>query len=165
MEKVALSETELAQQWGVSPKTLQRWRTEGRGPRYLKLSKRVVYPVAEVQLFESNALYASTSERVSNVAAPARSALLTAKDVAIATKIPAYMFSNKRIREAVGMPCVQINSSIRFNLEKVMKWAREKSAASDEWSPSAPLGHQAVTLARSYPFTEAVQNSLGLRPR
>ena len=32
MEKVVLSENELAQHWGVSPKTLQRWRSEGRGP-------------------------------------------------------------------------------------------------------------------------------------
>lgn len=43
MEKVALSELDLAKRWGISPKTLQRWRCEGRGPRYLKLSKRVVY--------------------------------------------------------------------------------------------------------------------------
>ena len=58
MEKVVMSENELAQHWGVSPKTLQRWRSEGRGPRYLKLSKRVVYPLVEIRTFESNALYA-----------------------------------------------------------------------------------------------------------
>ena len=36
MEKLVLSENELAQRWGMSPKTLQRWRSEGRGPRFLK---------------------------------------------------------------------------------------------------------------------------------
>jgi transposase-like protein len=39
MEKYVLSENELAERWGVNPKTLQRWRSEGRGPHYLKLSK------------------------------------------------------------------------------------------------------------------------------
>ena len=40
-DRRVLNENELAQRWGLSPKTLQRWRSEGRGPRYLKLSKRV----------------------------------------------------------------------------------------------------------------------------
>lgn len=132
MEKVIWSENELAQHWGVSPKTLQRWRSEGRGPRYLKLSKRVVYPLAEIRTFESNALYASTSERAGAAAPPGNSNLLTAKEAAAATSLPTYMFSNKRIREAVGMPCVHINSSVRFNLEKVMEWAHRRSAESDE---------------------------------
>ena len=47
-DRRVLNENELAQRWGVSPKTLQRWRSEGRGPRYLKLSKRVGYPVDAV---------------------------------------------------------------------------------------------------------------------
>ncbi|MGI2324731.1 MULTISPECIES: hypothetical protein [unclassified Methylococcus] len=46
-----------------SPKTLQRWRSEGRGPRYLKLSKRVSYPLEAVIEFEHAALHDSTSER------------------------------------------------------------------------------------------------------
>ena len=47
MTKLNLTETELAQRWGISPKTLQRWRSENRGPSYLKLSKRVTYPVED----------------------------------------------------------------------------------------------------------------------
>lgn len=43
MTKLNMSENELAQKWGISPKTLQRWRSEGRGPRYLKLSKKSSY--------------------------------------------------------------------------------------------------------------------------
>ncbi|MFZ6848084.1 MAG: helix-turn-helix transcriptional regulator [Thiobacillaceae bacterium] len=132
MEKLVLSENELAQHWGVSPKTLQRWRSEGRGPYYMKLSKRVVYPLAEIRAYEHSALHASTSERANGHSPASRSNLVTAKEAAIATSLPAYMFSNKRIREAVGMPCVQINSSLRFNLEEVMKWASRRSAESDE---------------------------------
>ncbi|MFY9138788.1 helix-turn-helix transcriptional regulator [Zwartia sp.] len=63
-DRRVLNENELAQRWGISPKTLQRWRCEGRGPKYLKLSKRVSYPLEGVFDFEYNALHVSTSERV-----------------------------------------------------------------------------------------------------
>ena len=42
---------------------VQHWRSEGRGPRYLKLSKRVGYPVEAIAEFEREALHDSTSER------------------------------------------------------------------------------------------------------
>ena len=64
-DRRVLNENELAQRWGVSPKTLQRWRSEGRGPRYLKLSKRVSYPVEAILDFEREVLHDSTSERAS----------------------------------------------------------------------------------------------------
>ena len=56
-DRRVLNENELAQRWGLSPKTLQRWRSEGRGPRYLKLSKRVSYPLESVIEFERGALH------------------------------------------------------------------------------------------------------------
>ena len=62
-DRRVLNENELAQRWGLSPKTLQRWRSEGRGPRYLKLSKRVSYPLESVIEFERCALHDSTCER------------------------------------------------------------------------------------------------------
>ena len=62
-DRRVLNENELAQRWGVSPKTLQRWRSEGRGPRYLKLSKRVSYPLDAILDFEYSALHESTAER------------------------------------------------------------------------------------------------------
>jgi hypothetical protein len=37
----AFTESELADRWAISVKTLQRWRSENRGPRYFKLSKAV----------------------------------------------------------------------------------------------------------------------------
>lgn len=128
MEKVVLSENELAQYWGVSPKTLQRWRTEGRGPNYLKLSKRVLYPLAEIRIFESKALHASTSEKSSSVVSTSKSNLLTAEEASAVTGLPAYMFTNKRVREAAGLPCVYINSSVRFDLDVVMNWVRRHSS-------------------------------------
>ena len=70
MPKLNLTERELAEMWNVSPKTLQRWRSEGRGPSYLKLSKKVVYPLEQIKTFESKSLYTSTSERASFVSSP-----------------------------------------------------------------------------------------------
>ncbi len=58
-----LSEADLASRWDMSPKTLQRWRMEGRGPHYLKLGKRVNYPLKAVIAFENCVQHVSTSRR------------------------------------------------------------------------------------------------------
>jgi hypothetical protein len=47
-----LNEIELAARWGMSPKTLQRWRTQNVGPEYLKLGKKSMYPLADVEDYE-----------------------------------------------------------------------------------------------------------------
>ena len=47
---------------GLSPKTLANWRHLGRGPRYLKLGARVVYPQAELEAFKAASLRQSTAE-------------------------------------------------------------------------------------------------------
>ena len=47
-----LNEIELAARWGMSPKTLQRWRTQNVGPEYLKLGKKIMYPLADVEDYE-----------------------------------------------------------------------------------------------------------------
>lgn len=47
-----LEQKELAERWRMSPRTLEQWRWQGRGPRFLKLGGRVVYPVKEVEAFE-----------------------------------------------------------------------------------------------------------------
>ena len=62
-ERRVLNEQELAQRWGMSHKTLQRWRNAGRGPKYLKLSKRVSYPIESIVEFERSSLHLSTAER------------------------------------------------------------------------------------------------------
>ena len=65
-ERRFLSELELANRWGLSPKTLQRWRGLGRGPLFAKFSKKVGYPIngqGGVLDWEQSILYRSTSER------------------------------------------------------------------------------------------------------
>src|ERR1700693_1230737 len=44
-----LSPEELAQNLGLSPATLADWRTQGKGPAYLKAGRRVWYPKDRVE--------------------------------------------------------------------------------------------------------------------
>jgi predicted site-specific integrase-resolvase len=57
-----LSQIELARRWRISPRTLERWRWLGQGPRYIKIGGRVVYRAEEVETFEAQQTRTSTSE-------------------------------------------------------------------------------------------------------
>ena len=46
------NERQLAQRWKLSLKTLQRWRSEGIGPVFVKMRSSVFYPIGEIILFE-----------------------------------------------------------------------------------------------------------------
>jgi len=59
MEKLVLSERELSAHWGVNVKTLQRWRAEGRGPRFMKIGRTVTYLPKDIEHFETYSLYES----------------------------------------------------------------------------------------------------------
>jgi hypothetical protein len=50
--RIALDEFELACRWGLSVKTLRRWRQEQLGPIYCKLGRRVTYLLHEIEAFE-----------------------------------------------------------------------------------------------------------------
>jgi predicted site-specific integrase-resolvase len=59
-----LNQRQLADRWDVSEATLERWRSEGIGPVFLKLQGRVLYRAEDIEAFESDSLRKSTSERV-----------------------------------------------------------------------------------------------------
>lgn len=59
-----LNQRQLADRWDVSEATLERWRSEGIGPVFLKLQGRVLYRLEDVEAFESDSLRKSTSERL-----------------------------------------------------------------------------------------------------
>jgi hypothetical protein len=42
----------LAKRWGISPRTLQRWRQDGRGPPYRKIGGGVFYRLTEAMVWE-----------------------------------------------------------------------------------------------------------------
>ena len=56
-----LSQDELSQRWQVSTHTLERWRSGGLGPRFLKLGNQVRYPLSDVEAFEAKSRRSSTS--------------------------------------------------------------------------------------------------------
>ncbi|MHA6907637.1 helix-turn-helix transcriptional regulator [Ralstonia pseudosolanacearum] len=62
-ERVALAETELAARWGLSIKTLQRWRQDHLGPVFCKLGSRVAYLISEIEAYERRVSRNSTSAR------------------------------------------------------------------------------------------------------
>ena len=59
-----LNQRQLADRWDVSEATLERWRSEGIGPVFLKLQGRVLYRLGDIEAFEADSLRKSTSERV-----------------------------------------------------------------------------------------------------
>jgi predicted site-specific integrase-resolvase len=55
------NQLELSRRWGISPRTLERWRCTGEGPRFIKLKGRVAYREADVEAFEAARLMESTN--------------------------------------------------------------------------------------------------------
>ncbi len=54
-----LTQKQLAQRWALSERTLERWRSIGEGPVYIKLGYTVRYRLADVEAFEQKGLSAS----------------------------------------------------------------------------------------------------------
>lgn len=59
--RLALDENELAARWGLSVKTLRRWRQEKLGPVHLKLGSRVTYLIEKIEAYERRVSRHSTS--------------------------------------------------------------------------------------------------------
>jgi Helix-turn-helix domain len=49
---VHLDENALAKRWSMSARTLQRWRQQKKGPPFLKLGGRVLYPSLDIEAYE-----------------------------------------------------------------------------------------------------------------
>ena len=64
-----LNQSELADRWNVCEGTLERWRSEGTGPVFMKLQGRVLYRLEDLEAFEFESLRKSTSERAHALAA------------------------------------------------------------------------------------------------
>lgn len=55
-----LNQEQLARRWAVSPRTLERWRSIGRGPAFLRLVGRVAYRLEDIEAFEKAGLHSTT---------------------------------------------------------------------------------------------------------
>ncbi len=57
-----LNQHQLALRWALSHATLERWRSEGIGPVFLKIQGRVLYRVEDIESYERECLRTSTSQ-------------------------------------------------------------------------------------------------------
>lgn len=58
-----LTTAEVSQRYegNLSVRTLNNWRSQGKGPRFLRLEGKILYPVEELEKWEQESLYSSTS--------------------------------------------------------------------------------------------------------
>lgn len=54
MEPKFINQSDLAKRWGISPRTLERWRWVGEGPRFLKIGGLVRYRLEDVEAYEAS---------------------------------------------------------------------------------------------------------------
>ncbi|WP_235526960.1 helix-turn-helix transcriptional regulator [Sphingopyxis sp. 113P3] len=62
MKATCMNQLELAVRWGISHRTLERWRWTGEGPKFLKVGGRVVYRLSDVEEYEQSIVRSSTSD-------------------------------------------------------------------------------------------------------
>ena len=67
-----LDQKHLAERWLISPRTLEQWRWQGRGPRYLKIGGRVVYALDDLQAWADLGAKNSTSDPGVGTVLPAK---------------------------------------------------------------------------------------------
>jgi len=53
MEKEYLTSKELAKRWGYERQTLANWRSQGKGPRFIRIYGRILYAMKDIIQFES----------------------------------------------------------------------------------------------------------------
>ena len=69
MEVVHLNQKQLATRWRISEACLERWRCEGIGPKFMKLTGRVLYRMVDIEAYEESCLSTSTKTSVTQVSA------------------------------------------------------------------------------------------------
>lgn len=62
MTTTHFDQLQLAERWGLSTATLERWRTNGTGPQYIRLPGKVIYRLCDIEAYENECLVSSTAE-------------------------------------------------------------------------------------------------------
>ena len=57
---ILMTQSQLSERWHLSPRTLERWRWEGFGPRFLKIGGRILYRLEDIEAYEQSSLRRET---------------------------------------------------------------------------------------------------------
>lgn len=60
MEVNHLPQKQLAARWSISDASLERWRCDGIGPKFLKIQGHVRYRLADIEAYEESCLLSIT---------------------------------------------------------------------------------------------------------
>jgi hypothetical protein len=69
MEVVHFNQKQLAARWHLSEACLERWRSEGIGPKFMKLKGRVLYRQVDIEAYEESRLATSTKTSTAQASA------------------------------------------------------------------------------------------------
>ena len=59
-----MSEIELANYWGIKTTTLQKWRSIGVGPTYVKIGAKVLHPIKAIKEYENGRMFQGTGKKI-----------------------------------------------------------------------------------------------------
>jgi hypothetical protein len=48
-----LSQSELAERWRLSERTIEKWRSLGQGPAFIRVGRRVIYDLSVIEAYET----------------------------------------------------------------------------------------------------------------
>lgn len=63
--KEAITTLELAERWGISHRTLERWRCQKKGPRYIKgkeNNSKIIYRIKDIIDYENRYMVATKEQ-------------------------------------------------------------------------------------------------------
>jgi len=62
-EKAFLTSKELSDRWRLSDQTLANWRYAGKGPPFIRVGSRVLYPVEGINAFEKSSNFDNAKDQ------------------------------------------------------------------------------------------------------
>ena len=76
-----LTTKELSQRWKLNPNTIEHWRTNGFGPHFIKIGRKILYSLDSIIAFERENIAKNTNIVIAGEAAGSK--LLKARELGI----------------------------------------------------------------------------------
>ncbi|SFK95948.1 hypothetical protein SAMN05444421_111120 [Celeribacter marinus] len=62
-DHILMSTKLLSRRWNIAPRTLERWRAEGRGPQFVRIGRHVRYRQTDILAFEVKHIQVGNAEQ------------------------------------------------------------------------------------------------------